>query len=153
MATFEEIAAGFQLVDQDTRLDLLLDYADKLPPLPTAYESLRDAGMNMVHECQSPVFLRAEVRTTEEGQERVRMIVHVPRKAPTARAFVAILHESFDGVAPEVVTSATDQPLRELGLAALLGPQRTHGLSAVYQQCKKAVAERAYAPLSSEDDA
>ncbi|MES3628590.1 MAG: SufE family protein [Longimonas sp.] len=147
MSSFQDIAAGFQMVDRDTRLDLLLEYAGKLPPLPEAYQELRDAGMNMVHECQSPVFLRPEVR---DGT--VRVIAHVPRNAPTARAFVSILHEAFDGATPEDVANATDYPLRDLGLSELLGAQRTQGLSAIYQRMKHAVAERTHSPIKADNE-
>lgn len=145
MASFDDIAAGFQMVDRDGRLELLLEYSDKLPPLPDAYQELREAGLNMVHECQSPVFLRPEVR---DGV--VRIIADVPRNAPTARAFVSILHEAFDGATPDTVAAATDYPLRDLGLANLLGAQRTQGLSAIYQRMKHAVAERTYTPIAAD---
>mgnify|MGYP006273632063 CR=1 FL=1 len=145
MASFEDIAAGFQMVGRDGRLELLLEYSDKLPPMPEAYQELREAGLNMVHECQSPVFLRPEVR---DGT--VRIIADVPRNAPTARAFVSILHEAFDGTTPEAVAAATDYPLRDLGLADLLGAQRTQGLSAIYQRMKHAVAERSHTPIAAD---
>ena len=143
MASFEDIAAGFQMFEREGRLELLLDYSDNLPPLPDAYQELREAGLNMVHECQSPVFLRPEVR---DGT--VRIIADVPRNAPTARAFVSILHEAFDGTTPDTVEAATDYPLRDLGLADLLGPQRTQGLSAIYQRMRHAVAERTHTPVT-----
>jgi len=143
MASFEDIAASFQMFDREGRLELLLDYSDQLPPLPEAYQELREAGLNMVHECQSPVFLRPEVR-----DDTVRVIADVPRNAPTARAFVSILHEAFDGTTPDTVAAATDYPLRDLGLADLLGAQRTQGLSAIYQRMKHAVAERAHTPIT-----
>lgn len=138
MAPLEAIAEPFQLVDHDMRLELLLEYADKLPPLPERYHPLRDAGLNMVHECQSPVFLQIEV---EDGA--VRLYADVPREAPTARAFVSIMREAFHGTAPAEVAAAPSDPLRVLGLTDLLGMQRTHGLSAVYQRIRSEVARKA----------
>jgi len=137
MNRLEEIAEAFQLADQDFRLELLLDYSDKLPELPEDYKELRDQGMNMVHECQSPVFLMAEV---EDGT--VHVIGDVPREAPTARAFVSILHEAFDGESPEEVMDAPRDALRLLGLSGLLGMQRTQGLSAIYSRLRKQVEEK-----------
>lgn len=138
MSSFQEIAEPFRLVDRDMRLELLLDYAEKLPPLPERYHELRDAGLNMVHECQSPVFLMPEV---EDG--RVRLYADVPRSAPTARAFVSILHEAFDGQPPEAVRDAPDDALYRLGLSKLLGMQRTQGLVAIYQRVKAEVERKA----------
>jgi cysteine desulfuration protein SufE len=92
-ARFAEIADLFQSVDGTDRLELLLDYSDELPPLPDGYASLRDAGLNMVHECQSPVFLMAE----RQNDAHVRLLADVPHEAPTARGFVSVLMQSFDG--------------------------------------------------------
>ena len=138
MPTLETIAEPFQMVDNDMRLELLLEYAEKLPPLPERYHDLRDAGLNMVHECQSPVFLQIEV---EDGA--VQLYADVPREAPTARAFVSIMREAFHGATPEEVAAAPPDALRRLGLTGLLGMQRTRGLSAIYQRIKKEVARKA----------
>jgi cysteine desulfuration protein SufE len=140
MNRLEEIAEPFQMADRDFRLELLLDYADKLPELPDDYVPLRDAGMNMVHECQSPVFLMAEV-----NNGTVRVIGDVPKEAPTARAFVSILREAFDGEPPQEVLDAPRDALRILGLSELLGMQRTQGLSAIYGRLRRQVEEKAAA--------
>jgi cysteine desulfuration protein SufE len=141
MPTLEEIAEPFRMVDRDMRLELLLDYADKLPELPDEYASMRDAGIDMVHECQSPVFLHVEV---EDGT--VHLVGDVPREAPTARAFVSILLEAFDGATPEEVAEAPSDVLRQLGLSKLLGMQRTQGLSAIYGKVKNEVKRKADFP-------
>jgi cysteine desulfuration protein SufE len=135
--TLDEIAEPFQMVDRDMRIELLLEYADKLPELDEEYASLRDAGMNMVHECQSPVFMHVEL-----NDGRVQVHTHVPREAPTARAFASILHEAFDGRRPEEVLDAPGDPLRLLGLSDLLGMQRTRGLAAIYKRARSQVKEK-----------
>ena len=131
----DDITEAFQMVDDETRLELLLDYAQQLPPLPEVYHPLRDAGLNMVHECQSPVFLMIEVK-----QGLVRLQADVPEEAPTARSFTTLMVEAFDGVAPQVVLDAPDDILQRLGLIHLLGMQRTRGLSAIYRRIKNEVA-------------
>jgi cysteine desulfuration protein SufE len=138
MPTLDEIAEPFRMVDRDMRLELLLEYTDKLPDLPEEYASMRDAGLDMVHECQSPVFLHVEV---EDGT--VQLFPHVPREAPTARAFVSILYEAFHGATPEAVADAPSDVLRRLGLSKLLGMQRTQGLSAIYGKLKNEVKRKA----------
>ena len=138
MPTLETIAEPFQMVDRDMRIELLLEYADKLPPLPEEYHDLRDAGLNMVHECQSPVFLMVEVE-----DDTVHLRADVPREAPTARAFTSIMVEAFDGATPEEVANAPDDVLHQLALNDLLGAQRTRGLSAIYRRIKNEVAKKA----------
>ena len=137
MTTLDTIAEEFQMVDDETRLELLLDYAQQLPPLPAVYHPLRDAGLNMVHECQSPVFLMIEVK-----QGTVHVHADVPDEAPTARSFTTLMVNAFDGVAPQVVLDAPDDILHRLGLTHLLGMQRTRGLRAIYQRIKQEVARQ-----------
>jgi cysteine desulfuration protein SufE len=138
MPTLEEIAEPFEMVDRDMRIELLLEYADKLPELPADYETMRDNGLDMVHECQSPVFLHVEV----DDEDVVHVIADVPREAPTARAFVSILHEAFDGEPAAKVEGATNDPLRTLGLSKLLGMQRTQGLNAIYKKLRTEVMKK-----------
>ena len=134
MSRFDSIAEELQSVDDATRLELLLDYADQLPPLPERYRALRDAGIGLVHECQAPVFLLVEVKAGV-----VRLRVDVPREAPTARSFVTLMCKSFDGEPPEVVLGAPDDALHQLRLIQLLGMQRVRGLSAIYRRIKHEV--------------
>ena len=138
MPTFAEIAETFQSVEPPMRLELLLDYAGRMPTLPEAYHALRDAGLNLVHECQSPVFLMVEVKG-----ERVVLHADVPEEAPTARGFTTILLEAFDGATPEAVAAAPADALHALGLDRLLGMQRTRGLSAIYRRVRTEVARQA----------
>ena len=98
---------------------------------------LRDAGLNMVHECQSPVFLMVEVK---DGA--VRLHADVPDEAPTARSFTTLMVKAFDGVAPQVVLDAPGDILHRLRLTHLLGMQRTRGLRAIYQRIKNEVARQ-----------
>lgn len=138
MPTLQEIAEPLSMVDRDMRIELLLEHAQKLPELPDAYVPMRDEGLEMVHECQSPVFLRVEV---DDGV--VHLYGDVPREAPTARAFVSILHQAFDGAPVEAVREAPNDALGVLGLTDLLGMQRTRGLSAIYQRVKNEVDKKA----------
>ena len=136
----EEIVEEFAEVDGQTRLELLLEYADQVPPLPQAYHSLRDAGIGLIHECQSPVFLLVEVRSGT-----VRIIADVPREAPTPRSFVGILIDAFDGQPAKAVRRAPENLIHQLGLAGMLGMQRMRGLSAVYRFLRSEVTRQANA--------
>ena len=61
-----DIIETFQSVDTPMRLELLLDYSKKLPPIPDELAAERDAGLNRVHECVTPVFLW--VKRGESGE-------------------------------------------------------------------------------------
>lgn len=139
MATsFAEVQDLFESVEGMERLELLLDYTEALPALPEAYAALRDAGLGTVHECQSPVFLHVE---GEAGC--VRLWADVPREAPTARGFVGLLHALFNGQSAETILAAPPDLLHALGLAPLLGMQRSRGLRAIYARLRAEVEQLA----------
>ena len=135
--SIEEIAEEFAEVDDETRLELLLEYSAELPPLPQAYHALRDAGISMIHECQSPVFLLIEV---ECG--KVSIVADVPREAPTPRSFLGILVHAFNGKPVSHVLHAPEDLIHRLDLARLLGMQRLRGLSAIYRHTRSEVSRQ-----------
>ena len=131
-----ETVANFQLLDPQTRLELLLDYAENLPDLPAALRAERDAGFGRVVECQSPVYLFTAV---EDG--RVRLHADAPPQAPTVRGFVGLLTEIVDGATPPEVAQMPDDFLYRLGIGQSLGMTRQRGLAAVLHRVKHAVAD------------
>src|SRR5690606_6143905 len=54
----DAIVEEFREAPDDLRIDLLLEYAESLPPLP---DHLDDADMEQVVECQTPFFLHSEI--------------------------------------------------------------------------------------------
>jgi cysteine desulfuration protein SufE len=128
----------FRSTDADTRLYLLLDYADRLPALPDEFAPVRDAGLGRVHECQTPVFLYPRL---EDG--RIRLHADVPRESPTVRGLVGLLVEALDGATPADVAAVPDDLLHQLGIAAQLGPRRQVGFDAVLRALKRSVVEMA----------
>jgi len=136
----DEASELFQSTDAETRLYLLLDYGERLAPLPERYAAARDAGAGRVHECQSPVFLFPEVEGTGADQ-RVRLHADVPREAPTVRGLVGLLAEAIDGATPAEVAAIPDDLLHRLGIAQQLGMTRQRGFAGVLFQLKHAVAE------------
>ena len=56
----QEIADDFNAVMGQERLQLLLEFSQELPPLPARYAEQHDL-LEPVPECQSPLFLAAEV--------------------------------------------------------------------------------------------
>ena len=83
MSKLDDIIAIFQSVDPPLRLELLLDYANRLPPLPEQYRAQRDAGFNRIPECMTPVFLWVEVNGA------VTLHADVAEESPTVKGFVS----------------------------------------------------------------
>jgi cysteine desulfuration protein SufE len=131
----EAIAAEFEELEPRERLELLLEFAEKLPPLPQALEQQRDQGAGRVHECQTPVFLWADV---ENG--RVRVFAEVAPEAPTVKGFVSLLAEIFSGAAPDEVLAFQPNLVARFGLADALGMVRMRGLTAIAHHIRQKVA-------------
>jgi len=135
-ATLDKIISRFQSADKQTRLELLLDYSRKLPPLPERFQLARDQGLNQVPECQSPVFLFLE-------KEGAGLVLHAdaPREAPTVRGFVALLAKGIHGAPPAEAAALPGDLLERLGLAEALGMTRMHGLTAMIGRVKRMAGE------------
>ena len=135
MPGIDTLIPRFKAADRTTRLETLLDYSRKRPPLPERLESEKSKGDHRVHECQTPVFLWVEV---EHGQ--VHIHADVPRESPTVRGFISLLARTLEGAPPEVVAQVPDDLLDQLGLSETLGMTRTQGLTAILHRIKRAVA-------------
>ena len=135
MPSLDQLIPRFKAADRQTRLETLLDYAKKLPPLPARFEAEKELGHNQIHECQTTVFLWVEV-----DQSGVHIHSDVPREAPTVRGFVALLALTLDGATPETVAQLPLDLLDRLGLSEALGMTRTQGLTAILHRIKSSVA-------------
>lgn len=134
MSRLEEILDNFQALEGEFRLELLLDYAEKLPPLPEKYQSLEEKTAHKVPECQTPVSLWVEV-----VKGKVQIHAEAPRESPTVRGFVSLLISAFNGATPQEVLNAPADVLSRSGLAHAIGMVRTRGLSAILQRIKAEV--------------
>jgi cysteine desulfuration protein SufE len=135
MPALDTLIPRFKAADRQTRLETLLDYSKKLPPLPERYEAEKAQGHNLVEECQTPVYLWVEV-----ADGRVHIHADVPREAPTVRGFVSLLARTLDGETPEAVSRLPLDLLDQLGLSEALGMTRTQGLTAILHRVKSSVA-------------
>jgi cysteine desulfuration protein SufE len=138
MPTLDTLIPRFKAADRTTRLETLLDYSRKLPPLPERYRSERDRDEHRVNECQTPVFLWVEV---DRGQ--VHIHADAPPESPTVRGFISLLARSLNGAAPADVARVPDDLLDQLGLSETLGMTRTQGLTAILYRIKRSVAAAA----------
>lgn len=133
-----EVVEAFESVPDSERLELLLEYADELPALPERYAGHREL-LEQVPECQSPLFLAAEV----DPGRRVRLFFDAPPEAPTTRGFAGILHAGLDGLPADEVLATPAEFASQLRLAHLVSPLRMRGLAAMLGRIKRQVRERA----------
>jgi cysteine desulfuration protein SufE len=120
--------------DRQDRIELLIDFAKNLPPLPDRLAEHKDAA-HRVEECQSPVFLFVEL----EG-DRVAIHADAPIEAPTVRGFVAILVAGLNGATAGEVLQVHPDLIDECGLPEILGMLRVRGLGGVLRRLKAEVA-------------
>ena len=136
MSKLDAIIKEFQDLDARDRLELLLDFAEKLAELPEAYQAERDAGLHRVPECMTPTFLWVQCLNG-----RVSIHAYVAPEAPTVKGFVSILVDAFNGTLPDEVAAVPADLLHRLGLAELLGMNRLCGLNAVQQRLKNEIGK------------
>lgn len=137
-AALDAIITELSEADRQERIELLIDFAKNLPPLPDHLEQLKDAE-HRVEECQSPVFLFVE----PEG-DRLHVFADAPIEAPTVRGFVAILVEGLAGATREEVLAVPADLVDRIGLPEILGMLRVRGLSGVLARLKREVTRVAF---------
>lgn len=129
-AALAEVVSDFKDVEGQDKLQLLLEFANDLPPLPA---ELEEAAMEPVPECQSPLFLHVDA----DDREHVRLYFSAPAEAPTTRGFAAILAAGLDDQPADEILAVPDDFYSALGLAALISPLRLRGMSAMLARIKK----------------
>ncbi|MET8352725.1 MULTISPECIES: SufE family protein [Micromonospora] len=135
-ARLAEIVDEFASAPRDLVLEMLLEYADVIPPLPV--EAAEREGMEQVPECQTAFFLRA--RVTPDGV--VETLFDCPPEAPTTRAFAGILAEGLAGASAEEVLAVPDDLYQRMGLAQAISPLRVRGGTAILGRLKRQVREQ-----------
>lgn len=133
----EEIIEDFSFIDGHDKLEYLLEFAEKLPPLPDWLEG-KQHEMDQVHECITPIFIHAE------KQDDDTLIYHfdVPRESPTVRGYAAIMKEGFDGTTAQDIAAVPHDFYLNMGLQSVITGQRLNGLSAILAHMKALAAER-----------
>jgi len=132
MADFDRTIQRFASADSQLRLELLLDYARKLPALPERYQLAKEKGENKVPECMSPVFLFLEA-----NDGKLTLFADAPVEAPTVRGFVALLAREIKDASPKDVAAIPSDLLDRLRLTELLGMTRMQGLTAIVGRIKR----------------
>jgi len=129
------IIGEFADLDGREKLELLLDFAAGLPPLPPEYQARKGTEDRRVHECQTPVFLWAE---SKDGT--AALLAEVAPEAPTVKGFVAILANAINGRPVTEAVTLPDDMLERMGLADVLGILRSRGLRAILARVKRELA-------------
>ena len=134
----QEIADDFLAVPDRDRLQLLLEFAQDLPPLPARYAGHRDL-MEPVPECQTPLFLAVEV----DEDDRVHLFFDAPQESPTTRGFAGILHAGLDGLDASQILATPGEFSTQLGLQDLVSPLRLRGMAAMLARIKRQLRDKA----------
>ncbi|CAN5645300.1 SufE family protein [soil metagenome] len=133
-AGIQKILRRFATLSPDLTRQALVQYANRLPPLPERFATLDRADF-AVHECQTPVAIYPEV---VDGL----MYYHadVPQGAPTIRALLAMIFEAVNGQPPRTVLSIPQDFVRQVMDRIGLGTREV-GLNAMVERLKRAARD------------
>jgi len=127
----QEIVNDFALAEGSEKLELLLEFAQRMPPLPEWLHEQRD-NMEQVHECMTPVFVFAESR-----DHRLAFHFDVPPESPTVRGYAALLQEGVQGATAEEILQIPSDFYQEMGLQDVLSPRRLNGVHTILAYIKR----------------
>lgn len=127
----DKILRRFATLTPDMTRQALVQYANRLPPLPERFAGL-DVEQYRVHECQTPVAIFPE---TVDG--RMHYYADVPRESAAIRALLSLLFDALNGQPPEATLAIPPDFVRQvmgkIGLSA-----REAGLNAMVERLKRA---------------
>ena len=129
-AKLQAIVEDFNYCEGQEKLEYLLEFAERLPDLPTHLAGQHDK-MDEVHECMSPVFIYAD-----RDNGRVTYHFDIPPEAPTVRGFATILKEGLDGLSPDQIQAIPNDFYFQMGLQHVLTGQRLNGIGAILAHMK-----------------
>ena len=132
-----EIVEVFATSPPRDRLELLLEYSHQVPPLPQRLVD-HPERLEPVPECQSPLFVAAEV----DPERCVHLFIDVPREAPTTRGFAGIMQAGLDGLSADEVLTVPPDVTDRLALAEVVSPLRLRGASALLGRIQRQVREQ-----------
>jgi cysteine desulfuration protein SufE len=130
----QEVVDEFAGLPPELRLEALLDYSRRVPPLPARLAGHREA-MEQVPECQTPFYLATEVG--DDGAVSIHF--DAPPEAPTTRGFAGILSEGLNGATATEVLAVPNGFYSALGLDRVISPLRLRGISAILARLKRQV--------------
>ncbi|GAA4366534.1 SufE family protein [Agromyces bauzanensis] len=136
-ARLAETREDFLALGVKDRLQLLLEFSNELPELPTRYADHPDL-LERVLECQSPVYIFVEL----DDDGLVHMHATAPAESPTTRGFASILAQGLEGLTAEEVFGIPDDYPQSLGLGEAVSPLRVRGMTGMLGRAKRQLRER-----------
>ncbi len=130
------VVTRFQRAPKDLRVQALLQYSRRVPPLPEEFRT-DPSALERVHECQTPFFLAT--RVDEEG--RVHLFFDAPPESPTVRGFAGILQAGLEGERWQDVLAVPADFYSGMGLEAVVSPLRLRGMGAILARLKRQMRE------------
>lgn len=130
----QKILKRFATLTPDLTRQALVQYANKLPPLPERFQNL-DRSQFAVHECMTPVAIYPEVI---DG--KMHYHADVPQGAPTIRALLAMIFEAINGQPPESVIAIPSDFVRQVMDKLGLGTREV-GLNAMVDRLRRAARQ------------
>ena len=135
-ARLAEIVDEFAGAPRDVVLEMLLEYAGAVQPLPP--ELADHTGMEQVPECQTPFFLQARVQP--DGS--VDVWFDCPPEAPTTRAFAGILAEGVAGATADEILAVPTDLYQRMGLSTAISPLRVRGGTAILTRLQRQIRDQ-----------
>ena len=126
----KRIVTLFASAPKDLRIQALLDYSRRVPPLP---DHLDVDSLEKVHECQTPFFLATEA----DDDGRVTIHFDCPPESPTVRGYAGILAEGLNGETTEIILAIPNDFYQHMGLEDVVTPQRLRGMGAIIARLKR----------------
>lgn len=138
-----QIVQVFAESPKEFRVQALLDFGNRIPPLPADLAAGRES-LEQVHECATPFFLATRV----EPGGAVHMFFDAPPESPTVRGFAGILYAGLDGEPADAVLTVPDDFFYGMGLEEVVTTQRLRGMAAILARLKRQIRERRPAPAT-----
>ncbi|HWI31957.1 MAG TPA: SufE family protein [Microbacterium sp.] len=133
-----EIRDEFLELPEPDRLQLLLEFSNELPDVPSEYDAHPELRERVV-ECQSPVYIIVDV----DADGRVAMHATAPREAPTTRGFASILVQGITGLSADEVLGIPNDFPQSIGLTRAVSPLRLSGMTGMLMRAKRQVQAKA----------
>ncbi|MCR2761957.1 SufE family protein [Microbacterium sp. zg.B48] len=132
-----EIRDEFLELPEADRLQLLLEFSNELPAVPSRFDEHPELR-ERVAECQSPVYIVIDV----DDDGTVAMHATAPKEAPTTRGFASILVQGITGLTADQVLAIPDDFPQSIGLTRAVSPLRIAGMSGMLRRAKRQVAAK-----------
>jgi cysteine desulfuration protein SufE len=132
----QAIIDDFASASREEKIEMLVGYAESLPPLPDWLQGER-AKMDPVPECMTPTFLFAE----KQPDGGMTFHFDIPPQSPTVRGLAAILANGLNGSTPEEILAVPGDFYLRMKLDEALSHQRLNGFVGILAHMKRAAVK------------